>query len=178
LTFAAVEDRNLNMLPLGPAPERLAPVYGQAPYFLAISSTPGGACSVLNPYIGLHIRIVKLVQGISIVMSIIQPSAGASSPSSSTTSPDQDSADDYPKMGGSTYGDSTEEDHLIVMVALAGGPSHNSSSRYPTIGRSEAFDAQTFNDGMIQNLNLYFNTIRFQTIIESIQQMSPFDLGL
>jgi hypothetical protein len=64
------------------------------------------------------------------------------------------------------------------MVALAGGPSHNSSSRYPTIGRSEASDAQTPNDGMIQNLNLYFNTIRFQIIIESIQQMSPFDLGL
>jgi hypothetical protein len=34
-------------------------------------------------------------------------------------------------------------------------------------------DARTPNDEMIQNLNLDFNTIRLQTIIESIQRMTP-----
>jgi hypothetical protein len=59
------------------------------------------------------------------------------------------------------------------MVALSRAPSHNSSSRYPTIGRSEASDARTSNDEMIQYLNTDFNTIRLQTIIESIQHMAP-----
>jgi hypothetical protein len=59
------------------------------------------------------------------------------------------------------------------MVALNGDPSHNSSSRYSTIERSEASDAQTPNDEMIQNLNLNFNAIQLQTIMESIQQMTP-----
>jgi hypothetical protein len=59
------------------------------------------------------------------------------------------------------------------MVALNGDPSHNSSSRYPTIERSEASDVQTPNDGMIQNLNPDFNAIRLQTIMESIQRMAP-----
>jgi hypothetical protein len=156
------------LLPTGLAPERLAPVYGQAPCFPAISSTIGGACSGLNPYAGQHIRTVKLVRGISIVTSILQPSAGASSSSSSAVTPDQDSADDYPEIRECTCGDPTEEGRLIVMVASAGGPSQNSSSRYPTIGRLEASDAQTLNDGMIRNLNPDFNAIRLQTILESI----------
>jgi hypothetical protein len=59
------------------------------------------------------------------------------------------------------------------MVALAGAPSHNSSSRYPTIERSEASDARTSNDGMIRNLNLDFNVVWLQTIMESIQRMTP-----
>jgi hypothetical protein len=96
------------MLPSGQAPERFALVYGQA------------------PYAGLHFSIVKLVRGILIVMPILQPSARASSSSSSAMSPVQDSADDYPEIGGSTCGDSTKEGCPIVMVALAGGPSHNS----------------------------------------------------
>jgi hypothetical protein len=94
------------------------------------------------------------------VASILQPSVGASSSSSSVASSDQDSADDYPEIKGSTCGDYAEEDRLIIMVALAGEPSHDSSSRYPTIGRSEASDARTPNDEMIQNLNLNFNNIR------------------
>jgi hypothetical protein len=103
----------------------------------------------LNPYVGLHIRTVKLVRGIPIMTSILQPSAGASSSPSSATSPDQDSADDYLVIWGSTCGDSTEKGLLIIMVAPAGGPSHNSSSWYPIIRRSEASDARTSNDGMI-----------------------------
>jgi hypothetical protein len=49
------------------------------------------------------------------------------------------------------------------MVAPAGGPSKNSSSRYPTIGRSEVSNARTPNNEMIQ----------LQTIMESIQRMEP-----
>jgi hypothetical protein len=161
------------MLPPGPAPECLLLIYGQAPCFPAISSTSDGVCSSLDPYTGLHICTVKLVRGISIMTSIIQPSAGASSSSSSTASLDQDLADDYPEIGGSTCGDSIEEGRLIVMVAPAGGPSHNSSSRYPTIERSEASNAQMPNDEMICNLNPDFNIIRLQTIMESIQRMAP-----
>jgi hypothetical protein len=58
------------------------------------------------------------------------------------------------------------------MVALAGAPTHKGSSRYPTIRRLEASDARTPNDGMIQNLNLDFNSLRLQTIMESIQRMT------
>jgi hypothetical protein len=77
-----------------------------------------------------------------------------------TASPDQDSADDYLEIGESTCEDLTEEGHLIVMVTPAGGPLQHSSTRYPTIGRSEASDTRTPDNGMIQNLNLDFNAIR------------------
>jgi hypothetical protein len=87
LTFAAGEDGNLMILPPGSALEHLTPVYGQAPCFLTISSTIGGACSSLDPYAGLHIRTIKLVRGILIMTSILHPSAGASSSSSSAASP-------------------------------------------------------------------------------------------
>jgi hypothetical protein len=52
------------MLPLGPAPKRLTPGYGQAPCLPAILSTTGGACSGLDPYTRLHIHTIKLVWGI------------------------------------------------------------------------------------------------------------------
>jgi hypothetical protein len=98
LTLAAGDDGNLRMLSPGPAPEHLAPEYGQTPCFLADSSTTSGACSGLDPYAGQHIRIVKLVWGIPIVMSMLQPSTGASSSSSSPATPDQNSANDYPEI--------------------------------------------------------------------------------
>jgi hypothetical protein len=53
-----------------------------------------------------------------------------------------------------------KEGRIIVMVALVGGPSQNSSSRYPIISRSKEFDVRKSNDEMIQNLNPDFNTIR------------------
>jgi hypothetical protein len=134
---------------------------------------PQGVCSGLDPYATLYIRTDRFVRGIPIEASILQPSARASSSSSSAASPDQDSADDYPLIGESTYWDSTEEGRLIIMVAPTGEPSHNSSSRYPTIGRSEVSDARTPNDGMIRNLNPYFNAVRLQTIMELIQCMTP-----
>jgi hypothetical protein len=75
--------------------------------------------------------------------------------------------------GGSTFWNSTDEGCLIILVALTGVPSQNSSSRYPTIRRSEVCDARTPNDGMIRNLNPDFNVVRIQTITESIQRMVP-----
>jgi hypothetical protein len=58
------------------------------------------------------------------------------------------------------------------MVASVGAPSHNSYIRYPTIRRSETFDARTLNDEMIRNLNSDFNGVQLQTIMESIQPMT------
>jgi hypothetical protein len=148
-------------------------VDGQVPWSLTTSSTSGGACSSLNPFTWLYIRTVKIVQGISVVMSTLRPLVGASSSSSSAASPDQDSSDDYPDIRVNAYGDSTREGCLIFMVAPNRDPSHNSSNRYLTIGRSETSDARTPNDEMIQNLNPDFKVIRLQTIMESIQQMTP-----
>jgi hypothetical protein len=59
------------------------------------------------------------------------------------------------------------------MVAPNGDRSHNNSSRYPTIGRSEASDVWTPTGGLIQNLNLDFNAVRVQAIMEIIQRMAP-----
>jgi hypothetical protein len=60
-----------------------------------------------------------------------------------------------------------------MMVPPNGDLSCNSFSRYSTIGGLEASDAQTPNVGMVQNLNSNFNTMWFQTIMESIQSMVP-----
>jgi hypothetical protein len=156
------------MLPPGPAPERLASIDGQDMCHPANSSTSGGASTGLDSCVGLYIRTAKLVRGLLVMMSILWLSAGASSSSSSAASLDQDSSDDYPEIGMGTCRDSAGEGRLIFMFALARDPSHKSSSRYPTIGRSEASDARTPNNGMIQNLNLDSNVVRLQTIMESI----------
>jgi hypothetical protein len=52
LTFDTGENGNLKMLTPAAAPKRLAPVYGEAPYLPVISSTLGGACLGLDPYVG------------------------------------------------------------------------------------------------------------------------------
>jgi hypothetical protein len=158
--FPIEEDGNHELLTQGPAPKRLALVYGQALYLLASSSTSGGACSDLNPYAGHYHRATKTTQGIPIGAPIFQPSVRTSSFSTSTVSPDQDSIDDYPEIRGSTYWNSADEGRLIIMVAPTGAPLQNSSSKYPTIGRSKASDARTLNDGMIWNLNPDFNVVR------------------
>jgi hypothetical protein len=151
LMFAMGEDGNLKLLTQGPVPKCLALVYGQAPYLSVSSSTSGSVCLGLNSYAGPYHRAAKTIQGISIGVYILQLSVGASSSSSSAVSPDQDSTDDYLEIGGSTCWNSADEGCLIIMVAPLEVPSHNSSRRYPTIRRSEAFDARTPNDGMIQN---------------------------
>jgi hypothetical protein len=76
LTFIVGEDGNLKILPPRPELEHLTSVYGQAPCFPVISSTTGGACSGSDPYPGQHIHTVKLVRGIPIVTSILQPTTG------------------------------------------------------------------------------------------------------
>jgi hypothetical protein len=58
------------------------------------------------------------------------------------------------------------------MVAPNGDRSHNSSSRYPTIERSEAFDVQTPSGGLVRNLNPDFNAVWVQAIMETIQRMA------
>jgi hypothetical protein len=168
LMFNAEKDRNLELLTRGPPQKHPASVYGQALYLPTCSSTSGSVCSYLNPYTGSYHRTAKT--GISIEAPIFQPSAGTSS-YSSVVSPGQDFTDDYPKIRGSTYWNSTDEGRLIIMVAPIEAPSQNNSSRYSTIGRSEASDAQTPGDRLVRNLNLDFNTIRLQNIMESIQRM-------
>jgi hypothetical protein len=132
LMFTAGEDGDLKMLPPGPASEHPA---------LAPSSILGGVCSGLDPFIGLYICTAKLVRDIPIVMSILRPFVGASSLSSSASSPDRDSSHDYPKIGASAYENSTKDGCLVLMVATNGDQSRNSSNIYLTIGRSEASDA-------------------------------------
>jgi hypothetical protein len=132
LTFAAGEDRFLKMLPPGPAPDHLA---------LASSSASGRSCSGSDPYAGNYVRTTKIVQGILIVTSILRPLAEALSSSSSASTPDLDSSYDYPEIGASACGEPAEGDRLICMVAPNGDQSNNTSSRYPTIERSEAFNA-------------------------------------
>jgi hypothetical protein len=139
------------MLPPWPGPEHPA---------LAPSSTFGGACSGLDPFVGLYIHTTKIIRGIPIVTSILQPLIGASSSSSSASSPSQDSSNDYPKIEASVCGNSTEDGRLIFMVAPNGDRSRNSSSGYPTIRRSEASDARTPSVDLVRNLNLDFNVVR------------------
>jgi hypothetical protein len=57
------------------------------------------------------------------------------------------------------------------MVGPARGNSQNNSSKYPTIGGSEASDTWTPSNNIVRNLNPDFDTVRLQTIMESIQRM-------
>jgi hypothetical protein len=77
------------MLPPGTVPEHPAP---------APSSTSGGTCSGSDPFAGLYIRTAKLIRGILIVTSTLRAFVGASSLSSSASSPDRDSSSDYPEI--------------------------------------------------------------------------------
>jgi hypothetical protein len=164
LMFTAGEDGDLKMLPPGPAPEHPT---------LAPSSTSGGASLGLDLFAGLYISTAKLVRGIMIVTFIIRPVTEASSSSSLASSPDQDSSDDYPEIEASVCGNSVEDGRHILMVTLNGDQSHNSSSRCPTIERSEASNARTPSTGLVQNLNPDFNDVQVQAIIEIIQRMAP-----
>jgi hypothetical protein len=135
------------------------------------SISSGGTCSGSDPFTGLYIRTAKLVQGILIMMSILWPIVGVSSSSSSASSPDRDSSSDYPEIRASAYGNSVKDGCLILMVTPNGDRACNSSSGYPTIGRSEATDAQTPSAGLVRNLNPEFNAIRVQAIMVTIQRM-------
>jgi hypothetical protein len=125
LTFAAGEDGDLRMLPLGEATEHIAPSF-------ASSETQADSDLFDGPYI----RTVKLVRGIPVVTTILRSCARASSSSSSALSSDQGSFEDYPEIGVSTCGSSADISHLIFMVAPNKDQPCHSSSEYPTIGRS------------------------------------------
>jgi hypothetical protein len=112
-------------------------------------------------------------QGCPIGKTIFQSSTGTSSSSSLITTPNQDSIADYPKIRASACWNPVIEALRINMVGPARGNSQNSSSKYPTIRGSEASDAWTPSSKVVWNLNLDFNTVRLQTIMESIQQMVP-----
>jgi hypothetical protein len=107
------------------------------------------------------------------VTSILRPLARASSSTSSASTPDTDSSDDYPEIGANTCVEPTKGGRLICVVVPNGDRSNNTSSRYPTIERSEASDARTPSGSLIQNLNLDFNTVRVQAIMETVQRMAP-----
>jgi hypothetical protein len=164
LTFVAGEDGNLKMLLPGPVPEH--PTH-------APSSASDGACLGLDSFAGLYIRTAKLIRGIPIVTFTLRSFIRASSSSLSASSPGRDSSDDYPEIGAIACGNSTEDGRLILIVAPNGDRSHNSSSGYPTIGRSEMSDAQTPSTGVVRNLNPDFNAVRVHTIMETIQRMAP-----
>jgi hypothetical protein len=76
--------------------------------------------------------------GLLIWKTILEPSIGASSSSSSGATPDRDSLEDYPKIGANACWNPAIEAHCINMVGPDRGDSQNSSSKYPTIGGSEA----------------------------------------
>jgi hypothetical protein len=118
-------------------------------------------------------RGLRCTFSILIVTSILRPLAEASRSSSSASTLCQDSSDDYPEIGTSACGEPTESGLLILMVAPNGDRSYNSSSRYPTIRRSEASDARTPSVGLVCNLNSDFNVVRVQAIMETIQRMAP-----
>jgi hypothetical protein len=115
--------------------------HGSDPCSPANSSTSDSAYSRANLGAGLFFHTIEIIQGIPVVTSILQPSGGASSSSSSVASPEHDLADDYLEIGGSTCWNFSKECHLICMVSPNDDLLHNSSSRYPTIGRLEASDA-------------------------------------
>jgi hypothetical protein len=124
LTFAVGEDGDLWMLPPGEATEHTAP-----------SSASSGTQADLYFFDEPYIRTVKLVRGIPVVTTILRPCAGASSSSSSALSSDQGSSEDYPKIGVSTCGSSTDISRLICMVAPnEDQPRHNSAGTPPSGG--------------------------------------------
>jgi hypothetical protein len=131
LTFAAGEDGDLRMLPPGEATEHTAP-----------SSASSETQADSDLFDGSYIHMVILVRGIPVVTTILRPCTGASSSFSSALSSDQGSSEDYPEIGVSTCGSSADISHLIYMVALNDDQPRHSSSRYPTIERSEASDAE------------------------------------
>jgi hypothetical protein len=123
--------------------------------------------------VGNYICVAQIIQGNLVVTSILRPLTGASNSSTSASTPDSDSSDDYPEIGVGACGEPVKDDYFIYKVALNDDRSSNTSNRYPTIRRSEASDARTPSGGLAQNLNSDFNVVRVQAIMETIQCMAP-----
>jgi hypothetical protein len=176
--FGTREDGNLELLTRGLAPKHPVPIYEKTPYYSVNPSTSGGAYSGLNPYAGSYYLPVMTSQGRPIGKTILQSLDGASSSLSSGATPDRDSLEYYPKIGGSACSNPDIDAHCISMVGPARGNSQNNSSKYPTIGGSKASNARTPNNTVVPTLNPSFNTMRFQMIMKSIQWMVPPDSPL
>jgi hypothetical protein len=166
------------LLTQGLTPRHPTLVYGKPSYLPGNPSTSGGACSDLNPYAGSYYLSAKTSQGCPIRKTILQPSAGASSFSSSGETSYRDSAKDYPEIRDNACWNPTIKAYRINMVGLAMGDSQNSSSKHPTIGGSESSNARTPSSNIVRNLNSNFNTVRLQIIMESIQWMVSPDSSL
>jgi hypothetical protein len=128
---------------------------------MAVTRAPSsGFIIASDPCTVSYIRTANIVRGIPVVTSILRPLVRASSSSTSTLIPDPDLSDDYLEIENNAYGEPAECSRLICMVASNGDRSNNTFSKYPTIGRSKAFDARTPSDGLVWNLNLDFNVVR------------------
>jgi hypothetical protein len=101
------------------------------------------------------------------VTSILRSLTGASNSSTSASTPDSDSSDDYPEIGIGACGKPAKDDCFIYKVALNDDRSSNTSNRYPTIRRSEASDARTPSGGLARNLNPDFNVVLAQQGVEA-----------
>jgi hypothetical protein len=128
LIFAVGENGELKMLSLGPAPGHLASMS---------SSASGRSCAGPGRCAGSYIRTAKIICGIPVVTSTLRSLVGASDSFTLASTPDSDLANDYPEIGASACGEPMKDGHFIYIVALNSDRSSNTSSRYPTIGRSE-----------------------------------------
>jgi hypothetical protein len=178
LMFATGEDENCELLTQGPAPRHPVSIYGASPYYSTDPSISGGACSGLNPHAGPYYLFAIKSQGRLIRKNSIQSSDGSSNSSSSGVTSGRDFIEDYPEIMNNACLNPAIETRRIRMVGPARGNSQNSSSKYSTIRGSEVSDAWTPSSHVLQNLNMDFNAVRLQTIIESIQQMVPQDSPL
>jgi hypothetical protein len=159
LIFVAKENGELKMLPPGPAPGHMASTS---------SSASGRSCVGLVHYVGSYICIAKIIWGIPVMTSTLWPLIGALGSSTSASTPDSESTNDYPEIGANACGELVKDGRFIFMVAPNGDWSSNNSNRYPTIGRSKVSDARTPSGGLARNLNLDFNAVRVQSIMETI----------
>jgi hypothetical protein len=156
LIFATGENGELKMLPPGPTPGHLAP--------MSLSASDK-SCTGPGHYVGSYICTAKIIRGIPVMTSTLRPLVGASGSSTSASTPDSDLADKYPEIRASACKEPVQDGCFIYMVAPNGDQTINTSSRYPTIGRSEASDARTPSGGLAQNLNPDFNVVRVQAIM-------------
>jgi hypothetical protein len=176
--FIVREDGNLELEVWGLPPRQWVPIYGGASRdptnpSSTTTSASDDICSGLNPYVGLYVLATMTLQRYLIGVPIFHPSAGTSSSTSSGASTNRDSIKDYLEIVSSIYWNPVVEARCITMVGLSRAPSHNSSTRYPTIRGSKASDARTPSNRVVRNLNSDFNDVQLQTIMESIQCLVP-----
>jgi hypothetical protein len=141
--FVIGEDGTFELLTRGLVPRHHEPIYGEALYYPANSSTssaPNNICSCLNPYAGSYYLSTMTSQGYPIRVHIFQPSAGTLSSTSTGSSVARDSIEDYPEIRGNICWKAANESRQINMVGPARAPSQNSSNRYPTIRGSKVSD--------------------------------------